>query len=113
MEKIVGIQYITSKKNGLHYMKISTLDGQVYNIPGEREGQSTGEYFICEEDIKNGKIEVIGGDIKVGALVRIMKETIDGMDRVAMIMIYNGEPTEHFGKADNAAQERKTTSLKK
>lgn len=123
MEKIVGIQYITSKKNGLHYKKISTLDSIIYNQPGEREGQNVGEYFICQEEIQEGKIELVGGELRLGANIRVMKESVNGLDRVAMIMVYD-EVSEHFMNVDNAggfesekaaeqSQEKKTSSPKK
>lgn len=117
MEKIVGIEYITSKKNGLHYKKISTLDSVVYNQPGKHEGQNVGNYFVCEEDIQDGKIEIVGGDLCLGANVRVMKESVNGFDRISMIMVYN-EVSEHFMNVDHAGSfekeaEKKTLPPKK
>ena len=101
MEKIVGIQYITSKKNGLHYMKLSTLNDTIYNAVGEHVGQDVAEYFICEEDIKSGAIEVHGGDIALNNHIRVMKENKDGLDRVAMIFVSNNVPVDSFLNADS------------
>ncbi len=107
MERIVGIQYITSKKNGLHYMKISALNDMIYNIPGEHIGQDVSEYFVCEEDIKSGEVELVGGKIELNAHIRVMKENKNGMDRVALIMVSNDVPAAGFVNSTSLDTDKK------
>lgn len=116
MEKIVGIQYITSKKNGKHYMKIGTMGEDIYNVPGEREGQDVYEHFVCMEDVEDGLLEIVGDRLTLGARIRVMKENRDGMDRIAMIIVKAAVKAESFINSDSLDRKEKvkekTSSMK-
>lgn len=107
MEKIVGIQYITSKKNGNHYMKIGTIGEDIYNVPGEHEGQDVSEYFICVEDIEEGLLEIVGDKLTLGSRIRVMKENRDGIDRIAMIIVKAAPTAESFVNSDSLDKKKK------
>lgn len=110
MKKVVGINFIKSKSN-VSWVVLHLLDDSFVDTVNHLDlfssdfksawGQSVSTEFIPQEDLKYGNVEIIGGDLKPGAYVRILKENVNGMDKVSIIQIVNKPDVNSFINPDN------------
>ena len=79
MNILVGTNVIESKKNGKKYTILHMVDGEVKDTATSK-GQ-----FVCTEMIENGAVE-IQGELKINNHVRVFKESVNGMDKVTLVV---------------------------
>jgi len=79
---IKGIEKIISKKDGKEYAKLHLIDEDIIN-DDKFSGQSVTQEFV---DIKDCDID---GELKLGARVRIFKETDKrGFDKTTFVKVF-------------------------
>lgn len=85
MNVLVGmVKGIKSKKTGVEYDILHLLEENVLNTDKE-VGQLTSTVFVESEAINQGAISV-EGSLEIGCYIRIMKENINGMDKISYIV---------------------------
>lgn len=97
MKTLVGMNVIKSKKSGKKFMMLNLLDDSfmdtidhtsqaaVFTSPEQTGwGQTVSTEFIDLENL--AQIE-INGNLEPGCSVRLFKENVDGIDRIALIQV--------------------------
>lgn len=82
---LVGrVDGIVSKKSGTEYSILHLLEENVLDTSKEK-GQLTSTVFVESAALSDGSIQV-EGDMVIGSYIRIMKEQINGMDKISYIV---------------------------
>ena len=85
MNILVGmVKGIKSKKTGVEYDILHLLEENVLNTEKE-VGQLTSTVFVESEALNNGSLSVEGA-LEVGCNIRIMKENVNGMDKITYMV---------------------------
>lgn len=110
MKKVVGINFIKSK-NDVGFVILHLVDDAFVDTvnhidlfasePKTAWGESVSTEFVLQDDLKYGNVEIIGGDLRPGCFVRVLKENINGLDRVSVIQVINKPEAESFNGVEN------------
>lgn len=79
--RVDGIQ---SKKTGVVYTILHLLEENILDTSKEK-GQLTTTVFVESDELENGEIQVEGA-LEIGCYIRVMKESINGMDKISYII---------------------------